>query len=47
MKKKALIIGGSSGHLCHRIYDMSKLQAAGVNLPSTSLEEGMQKWLLG
>ncbi len=31
-----------SGHLCHRIYDLSKLEAAGVSLPATSLEEGLR-----
>lgn len=31
-----------AGHLCHRIYDLSKLQNAGVPLPSTTLEEGLQ-----
>lgn len=32
-----------AGHLCHRIYDLSKLRLAGVTLPSTSLEEGLKK----
>ncbi len=36
---------GYAGHLCHRIYDLSKLKKAGVPLPSTSLEDGMQKWV--
>ena len=31
-----------SGHLCHRIYDLSKLKAAGVELPATPLEEGLK-----
>ncbi len=34
-----------AGHLCHRIYDLSKLKKAGVSLPSTSLEEGLKKHL--
>lgn len=34
-----------AGHLCHRIYDLSKLKKAGVPLPSTSLEEGLRKHL--
>lgn len=34
-----------AGHLCHRIYDLSKLKNAGVPLPATSLEEGLQKHL--
>lgn len=34
-----------AGHLCHRIYDLSKLQAAGIPLPSTSLEAGLKKHL--
>lgn len=34
-----------AGHLCHRIYDLSKLKNAGVPLPSTSLEEGLRKHL--
>lgn len=32
-----------AGHLCHRIYDLSKLKAANVLLPSTSLKQGLQK----
>lgn len=34
-----------AGHLCHRIYDLSKLKKAGVPLPSTSLEEGLSTYL--
>ena len=34
-----------AGHLCHRIYDLSKLKKAGVPLPSMSLEEGVRKHL--
>lgn len=37
---------GFAGHLCHRIYDLSKLKNAGVALPSTSLEEGLRRQLL-
>lgn len=33
------------GHLCHRIYDLSKLKAANVLLPSTPLKQGLQKHL--
>lgn len=29
------------GHLCHRIYDLTKLKNAGVALPKTSLKEGL------
>ncbi len=29
------------GHLCHRVYDLSKLRNAGVKLPATSFREGM------
>lgn len=36
---------GFAGHLCHRIYDLSKLKEAGVALPSTSLYDGMKKAL--
>ena len=36
---------GFAGHLCHRIYDLSKLKEAGVPLPSTSLNEGMKQTL--
>lgn len=36
---------GFAGHLCHRIYDLSKLKEAGVTLPSTSLYDGMKKTL--
>lgn len=32
-----------AGHLCHRIYDLSKLREAGIPLPSTSLEVGLKK----
>ncbi len=35
-----------SGHLCHRIYDLSKLKATGVSLPATSLEEGLRIHLM-
>ena len=37
-----------SGHLCNRCYDMTKLRAAGICVPATSLEEGLReqvKWL--
>jgi len=34
-----------AGHLCHRIYDLSKLKKAGVPLPSTTLEEGLRMHL--
>ena len=34
-----------AGHLCHRIYDLSKLKEAGVPLPVTSLREGMKQTL--
>ncbi len=34
-----------SGHLCHRIYDLSPLKNAGVKLPSTSLEDGIKAHL--
>lgn len=30
-----------SGHLCHRIYDLSKLKNSGVMLPDTPLYEGL------
>ncbi len=31
-----------SGHLCHRIYDLSALREAGVRLPDTPLETGLK-----
>ncbi len=34
-----------SGHLCHRIYDLTKLKEAGVTLPATHIEEGIRKHL--
>lgn len=34
-----------SGHLCHRIYDLSKLKGAGIPLPKTDLKEGLKKQL--
>ena len=36
---------GYEGHLCHRIYDLSKLKDAGVSLPKTSLADGLRKYL--
>lgn len=36
---------GYEGHLCHRIYDLSKLKSAHVPLPATSLTEGIKKYL--
>lgn len=36
---------GFAGHLCHRIYDLSKLRDAGVPLPSTTLYDGMKQTL--
>lgn len=38
---------GYAGHLCHRIYDLSKLKKAGVALPATSLAEGLRRHLSG
>ncbi|MCR5798848.1 MAG: NAD-dependent epimerase/dehydratase family protein [Lachnospiraceae bacterium] len=34
-----------AGHLCHRIYDLSKLRNTGVKMPSTHLYEGIRKTL--
>lgn len=34
-----------AGHLCHRIYDLSKLRDTGVPLPSTTLYDGMKQTL--
>lgn len=34
-----------AGHLCHRIYDLSKLKEAGVPLPAITLREGIKKTL--
>ncbi len=31
-----------AGHLCHRIYDLTKLKEAGVPLPSTTLYDGIK-----
>lgn len=36
---------GFAGHLCHRIYDLSKLKETGVPLPSTTLYDGMKQTL--
>jgi len=33
----------ASTFLCHRFYDMSKAQHLGINLPSTTIEQGMQE----
>lgn len=30
-----------SGHLCHRAYDLAKLEKTGISLPSTTLAEGL------
>ncbi|MBP5608793.1 MAG: NAD-dependent epimerase/dehydratase family protein [Lachnospiraceae bacterium] len=35
-----------SGHLCHRVYDLSKLREAGVIMPTVGIREGMEKTLL-
>jgi hypothetical protein len=29
--------------MCHRIYDMSQLQASGAAVPSTSIAQGLQE----
>ena len=34
-----------AGHLCHRVYDLTKLREAGIRLPSTGLHEGIEKTL--
>lgn len=34
-----------SGHLCHRVYDLSKLRSTGVKMPSVSLKEGIKRTL--
>ena len=35
-----------SGHLCHRIYDLSKLKEAGVRMPAVKLKEGIARSLV-
>lgn len=34
-----------SGHLCHRVYDLTKLRRSGVKMPSISLKEGIARTL--
>lgn len=34
-----------AGHLCHRCYDLSKLERTGIKLPSTTLHEGLKEAL--
>jgi nucleoside-diphosphate-sugar epimerase len=34
---------GSANFLCHRIYDLRKLEASGLAVPSTSLEQGLRE----
>lgn len=34
-----------SGHLCHRIYDLSKLKETGVKMPSVDLKKGIARSL--
>lgn len=34
-----------SGHLCHRIYDLSKLKSTGIRLPDTRIVEGIKRQL--
>jgi nucleoside-diphosphate-sugar epimerase len=34
---------GSANFLCHRIYDMRKLEASGLAVPSTSLKQGLRE----
>ncbi len=36
---------GFEGHLCHRIYDLSKLRKTGVAMPATTLETGLGRKL--
>ncbi|MBP5554341.1 MAG: NAD-dependent epimerase/dehydratase family protein [Lachnospiraceae bacterium] len=35
-----------SGHLCHRVYDLSKLKAAGVRMPEVNLKTGISRSLI-
>ena len=38
----------ASGHLCQRVYDLSKLRASGIPMPATGLREGLSRqirWL--
>ncbi|MCR4584759.1 MAG: NAD-dependent epimerase/dehydratase family protein [Lachnospiraceae bacterium] len=35
-----------SGHLCHRVYDLSKLKEAGVRMPAVKLKEGIARSLV-
>lgn len=35
-----------AGHLCHRMYDLSKLKNAGIPLPKTSLTDGLRMQLM-
>jgi len=34
-----------AGHLCHRVYDLSKLKATGVGMPCVGIKEGISKCL--
>ncbi|MCR5830265.1 MAG: NAD-dependent epimerase/dehydratase family protein [Lachnospiraceae bacterium] len=34
-----------SGHLCHRVYDLSKLRATGVRMPEVGIKEGIARTL--
>ncbi|MBR3643754.1 MAG: NAD-dependent epimerase/dehydratase family protein [Parasporobacterium sp.] len=34
-----------AGHLCHRVYDLSKLRAAGVKMPSVGIRDGIARTL--
>lgn len=34
-----------SGHLCHRVYDLSALREAGIRVPQTSLRTGLRRQL--
>jgi nucleoside-diphosphate-sugar epimerase len=34
-----------AGHLCHRVYDLSKLRATGIPMPHVKIREGMERML--
>lgn len=34
-----------AGHLCHRVYDLTKLKASGVTMPSVGIREGIARTL--
>lgn len=46
LKIEQLPVGESSPFLCHRIYDLGKLRAAGLAVPATRITDGLREHVL-